>query len=60
LPFLAEVLAIGFGLCSGDRRLILRGLLAVAVSTVLAFAGGMIVAALIWIRGSPKGVHGRF
>lgn len=45
LPFLAEVLAISFGLWSGDRRLILRGLVAVAVSTILAFAGGMIVAA---------------
>jgi uncharacterized membrane protein len=52
LPFLAEVLAISFGLWSGDRRLILRGLAAVAVSTTLAFVGGMIVAAL---TGGPIG-----
>jgi len=36
LPFLAEVLAVSFGLWSRDRRLILRGLLAVAASTALA------------------------
>jgi hypothetical protein len=44
LPYLAEVLAVSFGLWSGDRRLVLRGLRAVAVSTILAFAGGLIVA----------------
>lgn len=46
LPFLAEVLAVSFGLWSRDRRLILRGLAAIAVSAILAFAGGAIVAAL--------------
>jgi len=44
LPFLAEVLAIGFGLWSGDRRLIARGLAAVAISMLLAFVGGLLVA----------------
>lgn len=44
LPFLAEVLAVSFGLWSGDRRLILRGFRAVAASTVLAFMGGVTVA----------------
>jgi hypothetical protein len=50
LPFLAEVLAVGFGLWSPDRRLILRGFRAVCVSTALAFAAGALVAA---IQGGP-------
>lgn len=50
LPFLSEVLAIGFGLWSGDRRLMVRGLRAVAVSTALAFAAGAAVAA---VQGGP-------
>ena len=45
LPFLAGVLAMSFGLWCHDRRLILRGLAAVALSAALAFAGGLIVAA---------------
>jgi len=44
LPFLAEVLAISFGLWSRDRTLILRGLRAIGASTILAFLGGAIVA----------------
>jgi hypothetical protein len=44
LPFLAEVLAVSFGLWNRDRRLILRGLRAVAASTILAFVGGLVVA----------------
>jgi hypothetical protein len=44
LPFLAEVLAVSFGLWSRDRRLIMRGLEAIAVSATLAFLGGVIVA----------------
>ena len=36
LPFLAEVLAIGFGLWSRDARLIARGLRAIAVSMALS------------------------
>ncbi|HTP30858.1 MAG TPA: DUF389 domain-containing protein [Candidatus Acidoferrales bacterium] len=47
LPFLAEVLAVSFGFWSGDRRLIFRGLCAIAVSTMLAFAGGVIVASFM-------------
>ena len=50
LPFLAEVLAISFGLWSRDRRLVLRGIRAVAVSAVLAFAAGALVAS---IQGGP-------
>ena len=46
LPFLAEVLAISFGVWSRDRRLILRGLGAIAASAILAFAGGLIVGSL--------------
>jgi hypothetical protein len=45
LPFLAEVLAVSFGLWSRARRLILCGLRAVAASTMLAFTGCLIVAA---------------
>ena len=45
LPFLSEVLAVSLGLWSRDRRLIFRGLAATAVSTILAFAGGAVVAA---------------
>jgi hypothetical protein len=44
LPFLAEVLAVSFGLWSRDRRLILRGAGALLTSTALAFLGGLIVA----------------
>lgn len=50
LPFLAEVLAFSFGLWSRDRRLIFRGMRAVMVSAVLAFAAGAVVAA---IQGGP-------
>lgn len=50
LPFLAEVLAVSFGLWSRDGRLVLRGLRAVVVSAALAFAAGALVAA---IQGGP-------
>jgi len=50
LPFLSEVLAVSFGLWSRDRRLIFRGLRAIAVSTALAFAVGALVAA---VQGGP-------
>ena len=50
LPFLAEVLAVSFGLWSRDRRLILRGAGALMTSTALAFLGGLIVA---WFAGAP-------
>jgi len=50
LPFLAEVLAVSFGLWSRDRRLIYRGIRAIAISAALAFAAGVLVAA---IQGGP-------
>ena len=50
LPFLAEVLAVSFGLWSRDRRLIFRGLRAVSLSTALAFVAGALVAML---QGGP-------
>jgi uncharacterized membrane protein len=50
LPFLAEVLAVSFGLWSRDRRLILHGLKAIAVSTALALVAGAVVAG---IEGGP-------
>ncbi|MDP9112518.1 MAG: DUF389 domain-containing protein [Acidobacteriota bacterium] len=50
LPFLAEVLAVGFGLWSRDRRLFVAGVRAVLVSTALALAAGAVVAA---IEGGP-------
>ena len=50
LPFLAEVLAMGFGLWSRDGRLIARGLRAIAVSMGLAYAAGALVAA---VQGGP-------
>jgi hypothetical protein len=50
LPFLAEVLSLGFGLWSRDRNLVLRGLRAVGVSVALAFLGGAAVGAL---QGGP-------
>jgi hypothetical protein len=50
LPFLSEVLALSFGLWSGDRRLLFRGLRAIAVSTALALAAGALVATL---QGGP-------
>ena len=50
LPFLAVVLAVGFGLWSRDRSLIWHGLRAVCVSTSLAFAAGALVAL---VQGGP-------
>jgi hypothetical protein len=47
LPFLAQVLAVSFGVWSGDRRLIVRGIGALATSAVLAFLGGMLVASFM-------------
>ena len=55
LPFLAEVLAVSLGLWSRDGRLVRRGLAAIAASTLLAFAGGAIVAAC---SGGPIRFHG--
>lgn len=50
LPFLAEVLAVSFGMWSRDRRLIAHGLRALALSTMVAFAAGTTVAA---VQGGP-------
>jgi len=50
LPFLAQVLAVSFGMWNKDRRLIFQGLRALLVSTVLAVAAGAVVA---WIEGGP-------
>ena len=50
MPFLAEVLAVSFGLWSRDRRLILRGLRAVSVSTALAYVAGALVP---MVQGGP-------
>jgi len=46
LPFLAQVLAISFGVWSLDRRLIQRGLTSLALSAACAFGGGAVVAAI--------------
>jgi hypothetical protein len=50
LPFLSQVLAIGFGLRAGDRGLAKQGAAALALSTVLSIAGGIIVG-LFFDRG---------
>ncbi|HLJ45532.1 MAG TPA: DUF389 domain-containing protein [Bryobacteraceae bacterium] len=50
LPFLAEVLAVSFGLWTSDWRLILRGVRALMTSAALAFLGGLAVA---WFAGGP-------
>lgn len=50
LPFLAQVLAVSFGMWSRDRGLIFQGLRALLVSTVLAVAAGAVVA---WLEGGP-------
>ena len=50
LPFLAQVLAFGFGMWNRDRRLIVQGLRAIVVSTVIAVAAGAMVA---WVEGGP-------
>ncbi len=50
IPFLAQVLAVSFGMWNRDRGLILHGLRAVLVSTVLAVGAGAVVA---WMEGGP-------
>ena len=50
LPFLAQLLAVSFGLWNRDRPLIAQGLLALTISTALAFAAGAVVA---WTEGGP-------
>src|SRR5205823_3606609 len=46
LPFLAQVLAIGFGLWAGDRRLAKQGVAALILSTVVSVLAGVAVALL--------------
>ncbi len=58
LPFLAQVLAIGFGAWSRDRRLIRHGLRAVFVSMALAFIAGAIVGAVVRRPIQFKGFQG--
>lgn len=55
LPFLAQVLAVGFGIWSGDRGLMRKGLLAIVTSTLLAVLAGIVVALL---TGGPIHFHG--
>jgi len=55
LPFLAQVLATGVGLWSGDRKLTAHGLKAVGASIALGYLGGLLVAAE---EGGPIGFHG--
>ena len=50
LPFLSQVLAIGFGLRAGDRSLAKQGAAALAVSTTISTAAGVLVA-LFYGRG---------
>lgn len=54
LPFLSQVLAIGFGAWSGDRGLVRKGTLAVTTSAVLAWLMGFVVA---WLIGGPIMYH---
>jgi hypothetical protein len=54
LPFLAEVLSVTFGVWSKDMALLRRGLMALVVSTILAYAGG---AAVAWLNGGPVLFH---
>jgi len=55
LPFLAEVLALSFGIWSQDRLLVRQGLRAILTSTAIAIAAG---AAVAWMKGGPIGFHG--
>lgn len=47
LPFLSQVLAIGFGVWRSDRALVEHGIKALLCSIVCALVGGMIVAAIV-------------
>jgi hypothetical protein len=52
LPFLSQVLAVGFGVWCGDGRLVRKGCAALLTSAVLAYCGGLVVAML---TGGPIG-----
>src|SRR5437868_5335440 len=46
LPFLAQVLAVAFGIWAGDRQLAKQGTAALALSTIVSVAAGVAVALL--------------
>ena len=50
LPFLSQVLAVGFGVWCGDRGLVRKGTAALCTSAVLAYCAGAVVA---MITGGP-------
>jgi hypothetical protein len=50
LPFLSQVLAIGFGLRAGDHGLARQGAAALALSTIISTAAGVLVG-LFYARG---------
>jgi hypothetical protein len=50
LPFLSQALAVGFGMWSRQRGLLLQGLRALLVSTMLALAAGALAG---WLHGGP-------
>lgn len=54
LPFLSQVLSIGFGAWCGDWKLMRQGTLAITVSAVLAWVMGAVVA---WLTGGPIMFH---
>jgi hypothetical protein len=54
LPFLSQVLAIGFGAWCGDWGLLRKGTLAVTTSALLAYLMGIVVA---WLTGGPIAFH---
>ena len=50
LPFLSQVLAVGFGAWCGDRALVRKGAAALLTSAVLAYCAGAVVA---MVTGGP-------
>jgi hypothetical protein len=46
LPFLSQVLAVGFGIWCGDWRLARKGAAAILISAVLAYGAGLVVGML--------------
>lgn len=54
LPFLSQVLALGFGVWCGDGKLVRKGIEAVLTSAVLAYCGGLAVALF---SGGEIGFH---
>ncbi len=52
LPFLSQVLAVGFGMRCGDHGLVRKGAAALLTSALLAYGAGLVVAVL---AGGPIG-----